>query len=185
MLTLKHQYHVLTPLGRMQQVPRLAKTLYHPQILWHVLMEDDLCFFLAGIRIHNFLFPRAPEGWHPAHWAINQFIEWSAIYSKDRYLILADDDSYADGFWEKLDAADGDLIVFSMERPTHGDLLEAKPENMRFCHVGGEQVCMTGELLRTSRFKPPYGGDWDFIEKLCEGRTPVFLPEAHVRFNSH
>lgn len=182
---MKHTYHVLTPLGRVHQVPRLAKALHLSDVVWHPIVEDDLCFWISGDRIDSFKFHRSPDGWHPAHYGINQFIDKGNIYEADRYMILPDDDAYGDGFWEKIDSADGDLLIWSMERPAHNDVLEAKVENIRGGGIGGEQLCMTGDLLKQSRFSPPYGGDWDFIQKICENRTPTFIPEARVIFNCH
>lgn len=184
MFLLKHHYHVLTPLGRLQQVPRLAKSLAHPCITWHPLVESDLLFWISGTHIHSFMFHRSPEGWHPAHYAVNQFIEYAPIRPEDRYLILPDDDDYGEGFWEKIDSADGDLVIASMNRPGM-DFLEAKSDNLQFGRVGAEQICLTGELLRPSRFQPARGGDWPWIESLCKKQNPVFVPDATVHFNTH
>lgn len=130
-----------------------------------------------------------PNGWHPANWKANYFLDHWNIEENDRYANLSDDDFYEPGFYRKISKHKGDVVVVSMRRgdvaiggyPKH--TLVAKAENLKGAGIGGQQLIVSGRVIRGFRYGREYAGDWEFISKIISKHRVEFAPEAFVYFN--
>jgi hypothetical protein len=125
------------------------------------------------------------------NWFLNH-VEWN---DHDRYIQLNDDDLYEPGFFERMDAVAGELLICTMKRgdasPPKADTpaqpfhtLTACRENLNCGGVGGEQIMMSGRAYRNFRFGKGFSGDWDMIADVLANYQPNFVPEACVCFNA-
>lgn len=179
---MRFRYHVFTPFSRFQNLLYMSKRLKGFGVQWHVILDADLPFTFSAEWIHPMICPTKEPGWFPGHWYQNYFVEHSPVVDTDRYIMCSDDDDYEVGFFEKMDAHDGDVLVCSMKRP--GDMLWANPAYMHCGGVGGEQVMVTGAILKQCRWAHHYAGDWDWIASVFGKSAPVYAPEAVVWWNA-
>lgn len=189
----KYRYHVVTPFTRFENLVVFACMLREFGVMWHPVFNDDLPFRLAeNDWIEPWFAARAPEGWNRGNWAFNWFLDHGSILDRSRYLLMPDDNFYEPGFFDKLEEREGELLICSMKRghqippggtPYGTDTLVAVPGNMHVGGVGGEQLIVSGRLLKTVRFGPNHGSDGQVIAALCQAHKPEFLPEAYVWFN--
>lgn len=191
---MRYTYRILTPFSRFQNLVNFARMLHSHRVLWHPLLDDDLPFGIHSIDwIDPVYVPRGePPGFVRAHWMLNWFIEKAYVFESDRYLFLADDDWYEPGFFDKLDAVDGEVLICSMLRGHHQpptgtpygtSPLEAAPQNLHVGQVGAEQLVVSGKVLKPCRFGPEPHADGILIEALTSRHKPAFVPDAHVWFN--
>ncbi len=198
MIMRKYKYHVITPLNRFENLNKLIEMLEPQQVIWHIITDDSRWRpplpweeWIMGYVCHN------PETtfFTRCNWAINWFLDTYPPFPNDRYCILNDDDAYESGFFDKIDAHEGEVIIPSMERGyqipkgvqaerAHGfHKLVAQPENMCIGGVGVEQIIVSGRLLRTARLPIHICGDGMMIEWFYKTHGAEFAPEANVWFN--
>lgn len=195
---MKHTYHVFTPVSREKNLRLLIDMLAQQAILWHPIFDSDS--HLAWIPpAQEWITPMVcptppPAGFTPGAHPVNWFLEHAEWQDDHRYINLNDDDFYEPGFFEKMDAHEGEVLICSMKR---GDCSPPKPdtpsqpcntllaqkENLFCGGVGGEQIMMTGRIYRNCRIGPGYCNDWDMMAKVLAEHEPVFVPEAFVWFN--
>jgi hypothetical protein len=190
---MNYNYRVITPFARFGNLLAFTRMLQGNGVIWHPVFNDDLPFGIHNLHwIDPTYAPPPPKDFCAPHWYINWFIEHTLIHDLDRYLFLMDDDFYEPGFFGKLDAVGGSVLICSMQRgqheppgsPHHGltPLLAAK-ENLKICHVGAEQLIVSGSILRECRFGPGTTADGTLIESLALKHQITFVPHANVWFN--
>jgi SAM-dependent methyltransferase len=192
------KYHVITPMARLENLPKLAGMLEPHRITWHVLIDEGTPLPDVGGRpwIDLVVVPNHEVAFYErCNHAINWFLDHSELIDGDRYCVLNDDDAYEPDFFEKVEKLDGDLIIVSMERGdrippnvspdrAHGtSKIWARPENMAPGRVGVEQVVVSGRVLRTARLPLHVQGDGIMIEQLVKANVATYAPEANVWFN--
>lgn len=183
---MNYSYHVITPCARPENIPSLEKMLEPMRIQWHVIMNEGMIVEFNPQRC-----PPSPEKWNGGCWAINWYIRRATIDPLARYLVLADDDAYEPFFFDKIDKAEGEVIVASMKRGDHAtpnpgygtETLVASKENVAHGKIGAEQIVVTGAILKQHRYGRTPDGDWDFISSVVSEHEPVFAPDAFVWFN--
>ena len=184
---MKYHYHVITPFSRFEHIVPLTHMLYHAtqkRLTWHPIIDEDLKFDIASSDwIKPLRCAARVDGWFMGHYKENWFIEHSEIEDADRYLVLNDDDAYGTDFFSKIDAVEGDCLICSMRRNNKGDVLIAAPQNVVGGLIGGEQIIVSGGVLRQFRAGPSYGGDRDFIAAITAKYPPTFVPDAEVFWN--
>lgn len=192
---MKYKYHIITPFSRFQNLCQMRDHLEPFGITWHLVCEKkDVPFRLKlpdWMKI--VVCDPIPPAWFAASWKPNWFIEHQDIDPEARYILLNDDDYYEEGFFEKVDAVDGDLLVCSMKRgnrcpdnspnPQLAHTLWAQQDHLACGGIGGEQVIMSGVALKQARWAHPYAGDWNMIANIIQKYPPVFVPDAFVWFN--
>lgn len=168
---------VVTPFQRKENIELLINVL-HGKANWTVLIDDESLIkaFPEWVTVKKYDKPR--EGICKPNSLFNQFIA-EGLEDETQYMILCDDDSVEEGFFDKI--PDKDVVVTSMKRGW--DTLEAKPENMSIAHVGGEQVIVKGKILRNFRYGLSPVGDGEMIEKLKQEHEFTYVPDAYVLFN--
>ncbi len=195
---LKHKYHIQTPFSRFNHINFYLRNLApfaKVGVTWHPIFDAD--------KKGSDLIPKLPEwvrplwsppnppDWYPGHSKSNFFIRHGEFEDDARVFILNDDDWIEDNFFQELDAIDGDFIVTGMKRgqnmpstsPHAASTLEAMPENLKHGLVSGQQMILTGKLLRQFRFGSQFHGDWVIISEVLTEHQPVFAPKAYSLFN--
>lgn len=175
-------YHVFTPFCRFQNLLYMAKRLHGVDVIWHPIFDADLPFSLSADWIFPMVCPTKEPGWFVGHWYQNYWVEHAEIVDDHRYIMCSDDDDYEVGFFDLMDQHNGEVLVCSMKR--HGDILYADPGYMHCGMVGGEQVMVTGAILRKFRWTGHYAGDWDWIAGVLSAHPPTFVPSAMVWWNA-
>lgn len=190
---MRFEYHVITPMGRIENLPMLSEFIYRLGVQWHPLFDDSLKFRIKDSDwMHPTFCPPTPAGWAPAHHLINFFIDRRPLEMDHRYTILCDDDWYEPGFFPKIDAVDGSVLFCSMHRgqhqpangPQYGtSTLVAARDNLKLGSVAAEQIILSGEELSMVRFGPELDSDGRIIEKFAAREDISFAPDAFVWFN--
>lgn len=178
-------YNIFTPFCRWQNLIPFTNMLHRERVRWHPILDGHALFTFLADWIYPSLYPGPmPEGWFPGHAIQNWWIENRWIYDTHRYAMLSDDDMYEEGFIDKIDAVDGDVLIATMlrEHAGHGTLV-ACAENVKGGSIGGEQIIVTGAVLKQFRFGPSGMGDWDFIKAVTDKYPAVFVPDAKVYWN--
>lgn len=180
---MKYRYHIITPFSRWRNFPTLSKHLYPiRQLCWHPVFDADIPVqFGCRSWIEAHYSQPHPEGFFPGYWKTNWFLDHHEMDAEGRYLVLNDDDLYEEGFFDKIDAVEGELLICSMDRG--GGKLMAHPDDMKCGYVGGEQLIVSGRLMKDERYEPHYEGDWGVISRLTAKTPPLFVPDAVVKFN--
>lgn len=192
---MKYQYHIVTPIGRFGNIVPFTRFMKGLGVHWHLLLDDDLPFRIEDSEwIHPMYGPGNPNDGTPiGNYKHEQFIMAGGLVNADRYQFLNDDDWLEPGFLEKVDQVDGDILIVSMKRgdnqPSAGvpygtSTLVACEENMKPCHIGGEQLIASGAMMKKVRFGKSNSGDGEGICKLCQDNPYVFVPDAFVWFNA-
>lgn len=194
---MKYQYHVFTPLSRPQNFRLLADMLRPSGVIWHVVHESQHVPRIHPddtLWIRPVMCPDPDPGWFPGHWKFNWLLNQHRWELEHRYILLSDDDFFEPGFFEKMDAVDGDVLICSMKRgdrsppkpdtPTQPTtMLHASPGSMGCGGVGGQQIMMHGWCYRRYRLGPGFCGDWEMIYGVLQSYVPIFVPDAFVWFN--
>lgn len=197
------KYNVITPFVRFQYFGFLKQMLYdqmafNTDIKWHILIDDDNPTDIDKVNhfgwIKFYRIEHKDTNCDRGHTALNKFLDMP-LDPNERYLFLCDDDSYEPSFFEKINNHKGKVIICSMERgntiPKGLDPMKSHPtnklwackENMKVCHVGMEQLIITGDILSKYRIPPQMWGDGMFIEKIVKENETEYAPEANVWFN--
>lgn len=189
---------VVTPFQRTQNLNLLARTL-KGKVNWVVLIDEDITFpdWVKVIK-----YPKPTNG---SNELLNNFFA-SELEPETQYMVLCDDDSVEDGFFDKL--PNEDVVCVSMQRgdrefkhvvwddwatkmghwETGLDLLVADPKNMKVACVGGEQLIVKGKILKDFRYgytdsTADVPGDFAFIRDVIAKHPVTYVPEARVLFN--
>ena len=181
---------VVTPFQRKENLDLLINVI-KGKAGWIVLIDNPelKSIFPDWVDVRLFNAPEKRPGLCISNVLFNEFIA-GGLEPEEQYMILCDDDSVEEGFFNKIPNAD--VVVTSMKRgqriPSNGcgyglgDLI-ASPDNMACGKVGGEQVIIKGKILKDFRYGLSPLGDWEMIEKVIKEYTPVYVPEANVLFN--
>lgn len=195
MKSLRYRYTVLTVFNRWQHLERYLKWFEGLPVNWILLIDTETPMALrvgAAKGVMTFLYPRQEVFWKTFNHHLNCYAASGLTEDGTRYLILNDDDWWADGFLEEIDQHDGDFLLTTMRRgdvvapgghnhPT--DTLWACPENLRVGRVGCEQAIVTGHLLKTMHWPDDLSGDGLAILELAARVPPQYVPQAVVLFN--
>jgi hypothetical protein len=192
---------VVTPFQRKENIELMSNVL-KGKANWIVLVDNPELKFPEWVTVKLYDKPR--EGICKSNSLFNQFIS-EGLEKETQYMILCDDDSVDDGFFDKI--PDKDIVVTSMKRGDRKvnhvvwddyskqmghwedsvDELIASPKNMRVACVGGEQLIVKGKILRNFRYGLSNIGDGEMAEKIFAeyGHTDsiVYVPDAYVLFN--
>jgi glycosyltransferase involved in cell wall biosynthesis len=179
---------IITPFQRKENIDLLAKVI-KGHANWIVLIDDHTLapLFPDWVTVKKLDKPPRRANLSPSNWLFNEFIS-SGLEPETQYMILCDDDSVEDGFFDKI--PDKDVVITSMKRGdnltpnSYGiNTLMASPDNIGIGKVGGEQCIVKGKVLRDFRYGLNYVGDGVMVMRVCEEHTPVYVPDAYVLFN--
>lgn len=178
---------VVTPFRRKENLPFLIGAL-EGKCRWTVLIDDLLLrgIFPEWVDVRFYV----PEGKGCiSNELFNMFIE-EGLEDDTQYMILCDDDSIEDGFFDKI--PNEDVVIASMKRGDRvpadgvgygwGDLI-ASPDNIGIGKVAGEQLVIKGRVLKDYRYGLSAIGDGEMIMQIAENHPVIYVPDAHVLFN--
>lgn len=191
---------IITPFKRVENLPFLIKAL-QGKCNWIVLQADDepVIEFPKWVTVHRL---SITGDTFVSNRLINAFInDHLKKETEMQYMILCDDDSVEEGFFDKI--PDEDVVCVSMKRgdapvnhviwedftkeqgkwETNVDILEAKPENMKLACVAGEQLIVKGKILRNFRYGLSNVGDGQMVLKIASEFPITYVPDAYVLFN--
>lgn len=188
---------VVTPYRRKENLELLSKVI-KGHANWIVLVDDDSIVFPDWVTVKRY--PKPREGICKSNALFNEFIS-EGLEQETQYMILCDDDSVEEGFFEQI--PNEDVVITSMKRSDRAirhvvwddwskqlghwvdgvDILEAKPSNLRIGAVGGEQCIMKGKVLRNYRYGLTNVGDGEMILKVAQEYAITYLSDAYVLFN--
>lgn len=197
-------YNVVTPFSRFENLRSLIDMLSAHrsskfELRWHLLIDNDLPFAVrfpqSWIYVHYS--PPSTPFWSRWADALNRFISSGVIEDDHRYQILNDDDGVEPGFFEKVDAVEGDVIAVSMKRGmrtpagvaaerAHGTgTLVAQPDRMIPGQVGAEQIICAGKIFAAHGLENRIDADGYRIMAIVKANAErvVYLPETYVLFN--
>jgi hypothetical protein len=203
------KFHVVCPLARFDNVPKLYNALKGHNVFWHIVTDDD------NPKSHEFVPPQ--EDWikhHICHndrelfWdrsntSLNWFLDNYPLEPEDMYCFLNDDDAYEPDFFDKLRNViynfpyEINVIITSMKRGDeipesvkgtnrhhHTNTLIAHPIFMQPMKVGLEQILVKGKVLDLGFRFPRYDcGDGMLITAITQQVHTMYLPEVYVWFN--
>jgi hypothetical protein len=192
--------HVLTPFSRPENLDRLwpmleeqrARTPEVP-LTWHLLghNEEQMKAVPTLPWIRRWLVV-PPACQCPTYWKLNHFFE-QHVEPDGRYGIMADDDFYEPGFFEKLNRHAGEIVVCSMRR---GDNVVATTgfehptstviacrENMVINQAGLPQIFLSGNIARLARFEDIPHADGVMLQALAQCLEIDYAPECFVWWN--
>ena len=179
---MKFKYHVHTPLSRLKNLPLLHYMMSTMGVTWTIICEESERPNLAQADwVKLMVCDKCPDGYFPGNWKSNWFLDHTELDDGTRYLCCNDDDFYEPGFFGKVDAVDGDVLICSMHR-AH-DVLVGRADQLRGGGIGGEQIILNGKVQRDFRFGNHYAGDWDMISAVIAKHAAAFAPEAYVLWN--
>lgn len=196
---------VYTPFQRKENIELMTKAL-EGKANWIVIIDDASLVDLFPEWVVVRLFEKPPEYVQcKSNWMVNRWIrdeiENNRLNPETQYMILCDDDSVEEGFFDKI--PDENVVCVSMKRGDRKmnhvvwtdyknqmgrwedsiDILYANSENMQIACVGGEQVILKGKVLRDYRYGLSNIGDGEMIEKVKEEWDITYVPDAYVLFN--
>lgn len=179
---------VITPFSRKENKELLLKVL-EGKCNWTVLVDEDMDF-PSWVTVKKYDKPPVRDNVCPSNWLFNEFIS-EGLDSEIQYMVLCDDDSVEEGFFEKI--PNEDVVVVSMKRgdyPVQGrycayatNTLVAAPENIGIGMISGEQVIIKGKILRNHRYGLSAIGDGQMILRIAEENKFTYVPDAYVYFN--
>lgn len=181
---------VVTPFQRKENLPFLVKVL-EGKANWIVLIDDENLKDIFPFWVTVKMMDKPPKRANlcPSNWLINEFIA-QGLERETQYMILCDDDSVEDGFFDKI--PNEDVVICSMKRGDNTrpnphydapvDLLAA-PGNVRIGFVGGEQCIVKGRVLKRFRYGLNAVGDGVMVMRIAEEHPITYVPDAHVLFN--
>lgn len=178
--------NVVTPFNREQNLELLSKVLLKAGVQWTVLVDREIDF-PEWVEVKRY--DKAPAGVCPSNWLFNKFID-EGLDDETQYMILCDDDSIEDGFFD--DLPNSGIVITSMKRGErvppvgcgygHGDLL-ASPLNIGIGKIGGEQFIVKGKILKNYRYGLSSVGDGEMIVEIMKTHTAKYRPDKFVLFN--
>jgi hypothetical protein len=195
-------FNVITPLARFENVNSLKEMLENQNVVWHVITDDDAKETVEFTEswIKHYVCPNKEFAfWERCNNSINWFIETQKINHNEFYCFMNDDDGYESNFFDKMrnfvENNYSEVIICSMERghnipenlppekrhPT--DKLYAHSDYMKVCHVGIEQIFMTGKVLSENRLPLHVWGDGMMITEIVKKYQTTYFPELSVYFN--
>lgn len=178
---------VITPFQRKENIELMANSL-KGKANWIVLVDDETLVFPEWVTVKKFLKP--PEGICKSNWIFNEFLNGNKLDPETQYMILCDDDSIEEGFFDKI--PNEDVVIVSMKRGDNivqnnyynapVDLI-ASPDNIKIAFVAGEQCIVRGKILRNFRYGLSSIGDGEMVLKVAQEHQITYVPEAFVLFN--
>lgn len=190
---MKNAITVVTPFQRLENLELLSNVL-KDKCHWILLIDDYETYGKVITNGHFFgqaiYMPKPPEEVCPSNWLFNKFIDMG-LEDETQYVILCDDDSVEEGFFDKI--PDEDVVICSMKRGQrvpangvgygYGDLI-ASPDNIGIGKVAGEQMILKGKVLSKYRYGLTGIGDGEMVMEVVNNEPlVVFVPDAHVLFN--
>jgi hypothetical protein len=191
---------VYTPFQRKENIDLLANVL-KGKANWIVLIDNPELkdCFPDWVTVKQYEKPPEHVGCK-SNWIVNQWIK-GGLDSETQYMILCDDDSVEEGFFDKI--PDEEAVLCSMKRSDRAirhvvwddwanqmghwvdsvDELIADKSNLRVGAVGGEQLILKGKVLRNFRYGLSNVGDGEMILKVAEEYAITYVPDAFVLFN--
>jgi hypothetical protein len=181
---------VVTPFQRKENIELMANVL-NGKANWIVLIDDHSLapLFPDWVTVKKMEKPPVRANLSPSNWLFNEFIS-QGLDPETQYMILNDDDSVEDGFFDKI--PDENVVICSMKRgdnvrvnprfPSPIDLI-ARPENMKIGYVSGEQCIAKGKILRNFRYGLNFVGDGVMVMRIVEEVKVTYVPNAFVLFN--
>lgn len=188
---------VITPFQRKENLKYLIDVL-KDKVNWIVLQAEDeeKIDFPDWVKVKRFDVSKD----YRSNRLINAFIG-SGLEPETQYMVLCDDDSVEEGFFEKI--PNEEVVCVSMKRSDKPirhvvwddytkslghwedsvDILYADPKNMHIGAVGGEQLIVKGKALRNFRYGLSNVGDGKVAEQLKEEYNITYVPDAFVLFN--
>lgn len=196
------KYHVITPFSRFENFAALRDMLRDQRtseqdIHWHLILDDNPSVSLqtSDDWIHQNRFPTVRPVWEMWRLMITCMAHSPEVSDTDRYMILHDDDFYEPGFFKKIDAVAGNIVICSMKRGNaippglephlqHPPVdLIARPESMAVCAVGAQQIVMSGSIFRVVNLPSEVYADGLMIVDLVKRFGASYAPDAFVWFN--
>lgn len=178
---------VVTPFTRKENLPYLLKML-EGKVNWTVLIDDETLkdLFPSWVTVKLYEKPIPRENVCVSNVLFNRFISELDIrkpeVAETQYMILCDDDTVEEGFWEKIPNEDA-VIVSMLRSDNPGNTLMASPDNIEIGKVGGEQLILKGKILRSFRYGLSPVGDGEMIKKVVAEYPITYVPDAYVVFN--
>ena len=191
---------VYTPFQRRENIELMSEAL-KDKVNWIVLIDDETLQDAFPSWVTVKLYPKPPENCGcKSNWICNQFLK-ERLEPETQYMILCDDDSVEEGFFDKI--PDEEVVCVSMKRSDRPvrhvvwddfekqmghweesiDVLYADPKNMRIAGVGGEQMIVKGKALRNFRYGLSNIGDGQMALRIKEEYAITYVPDAFVLFN--
>ncbi len=191
------QITVVTPFKRVENLPYLEKVL-KDKVNWVVLQcDDEPIVDIPWATIKRY---KLEQKSNLSNRLFNTFIS-EGLEAETQYMILCDDDSVEEGFFDKLPEAD--VVCVSMKRSDRAirhvvwedyekqmghwedsiDVLIADQKNMKVGCVGGEQIIMKGKALRNFRYGLSNIGDGQMAVRVKEEYEITYVPDLFVLFN--
>src|SRR5258708_6599265 len=182
---------VVTPFQRKENIELMARVL-KDKADWTVLIDNenlkDKFPEWVTVKLYEKQSPRA--GVCISNSLFNQFI-LQGLEDDIQYMILCDDDSVEEGFFDKV--PNDDAVIVSMKRGQRvpmvnctygwGDLI-AHSSHVRIGRVAGEQCILKGKILRDYRYGLSACGDGEMVVRVQEDGIPItYVPDAFVLFN--
>lgn len=181
---------VITPFQRLENLPFLIKALKN-KCDWTVLIDDpylkDKFPDWVTVKLYDKREPRPNVC--ISNCLFNEYIS-SGLEDDTQYMILCDDDSVEEGFFDKI--PNEDVVITSMKRGEHvpmkncaygyGDLI-ASPDNLKIGGVAGEQLIVKGKILKNFRYGLSGIGDGEMVLKITNEFPVTYVPNAYVLFN--
>lgn len=194
---------VITPFSRKENIDLMANSL-KGKVNWIVLIDNPELKdkFPEWVTVKLYDTPLKRDNVCVSNVLFNRFLS-EGLGADTQYMILCDDDSIEEGFWDKI--PNEDIVIVSMKRSDREinhviwtdwknqmgywensiDILQAEPKNMTIGAVGGEQLIIKGKILRNFRYGLSNVGDGEMICKIVEehGSEVKYIPNAYVLFN--
>jgi hypothetical protein len=128
------------------------------------------------------------------YYKLNQFIATQKIEDDEYYWFMCDDDSFDEDVIPNLKECVKDVVFISMKRGHYipvkssaqhpATTLFARPENIRPCFVGLEQMMVRGSVLKTLKFDDSkHNADGIMAEYLSKNYDCQYSENIFVKFN--
>ncbi len=189
---------VVTTLSRKENIPYLIKVL-EGKCNWIVIQADDepTLEVPEWVTVKRF---NVTNKNNISNRLYNEFFN-SGLDPEIQYMVLCDDDSVEEGFFDKI--PNEDVVLVSMKRSDRAinhvvwddwekqmghwentiDILVADPKNLRLGAVGGEQLIVKGKILRDFRYGLSNVGDGKMVLQIAQEYPITYLPNVFVLFN--
>lgn len=189
------KFHVITPVSRVDLLPRLIDSMKYFHIKWHwVWGEAEYNWWALNSAFSVPAFVDITAATVDAeldicYAKINKFIQNRAIVDDDYYMFLCDDDMYPPFFFELLKYETADVIFVSMDRGQHNCIhpatkLIADPANVRVNQIGLEQMIVKGHVLKSLVFNAKSSkADGEMAMYLKANYKVAYRPYLFVLFN--
>lgn len=179
---------VITPFKRLENLELMTKAL-EGKANWVILYDNpDLEKHIPSwVTKYFFKLPDFKENVCISNWLFNAYLS-SGLDDETQYMILCDDDSVEEGFFDKI--PNEDAVICSMRR---GDIvpegsygyrdLIASPNNIGIGKVAGEQLILKGKILKNYRYGLSNVGDGEMIIEVVNNHPVTYVSDAFVLFN--